>query len=136
MTIGNKTAVKTPTNPIAKAAKAAAFSLISRERAMPIACEISPSVNPFAASCLIFRTLNTNVPKSAPKSPVRTTNPIANEGTAPMSCAVMSVMGAVTDFVVIESIVIFEASKSHKIPTALRIVNVPPAKSVTVIGRK
>ena len=103
---------------------------------MPIACEISPSVNPFAASCLIFRTLNTNVPKSAPKSPVRTTNPIANEGTAPMSCAVMSVMGAVTDFVVIESIVIFEASKSHKIPTALRIVNVPPAKSVTVIGRK
>ena len=103
--IGRKIAVKIPLSPIARAPKAAAFSLISIALAVPIPCDTSPRAKPFEVSCFILISLKTIVPNKAPIIPVINTNPTAKDGIAPICCEVIIAIGAVIDFVVIDKIV-------------------------------
>lgn len=87
-------AVKTPLSPIARAANAAAFSLISTALEVPKAWATRPSEKPLAASLLMFSHLKTTLPNNTPKSPVIAINPIDKETIAPISCATIIPIGA------------------------------------------
>lgn len=134
--IGRKTAVNIPLSPMASAEKAAAFSLISIARAVPIPWETKPSAKPFEVSCFIFKNLKTIVPNKAPIIPVIITNPTAKDGIAPICCEVIIAIGAVIDFVVIDKIVGSSAPKIQSNVTAITIEKTPAIKSVRTIGKK
>ena len=134
--IGRKTAVNIPLSPIARAEKAAAFSLISIALAVPIPWENNQRAKPFEVSCFIFINLNTIVPNNAPIIPVINTNPTASDGIAPICSEVIIAIGAVIDFVVIDKIVGSSAPKIHNKDTAITIEKTPAIKRVRTIGKK
>lgn len=134
--IGRKIAVNIPLSPIASAEKAAAFSLISIARAVPIPWETNPSAKPFEVSCFIPISLKTIVPNKAPIIPVISTNPTAKEGIPPICCEVIIAIGAVIDFVVIDNIVGKSAPKIHNKLTAIAIEKTPAINKVKTIGIK
>ena len=125
-----------PLNPIARAEKAAAFSLISIALAVPIPWDTKPRAKPFEVSCFIFTNLKTIVPNNAPIIPVIKTNPTAREGIAPICSEVIIAIGAVIDFVVIDKIVGSSAPKIQSNITAIAIEKTPAIKSVRTIGKK
>ena len=98
-------AVNIPLKPIASAAKAAAFSLISIALAVPIPWDTRPRAKPFEVSYFTLKILNTIVPNKAPTIPVIKTKPTAKDGIAPICSEVIIAIGAVIDFVVIDKIV-------------------------------
>ena len=134
--IGRKIAVNIPLSPIASAPKAAAFSLISIARAVPIPWETSPRAKPFEVSCLTRASLKTIVPNKAPIIPVINTNPTANDGIPPICCDVIIAIGAVIDFVVIDKIVGKSAPKIQSNEIAITIEKIPAINKVNTIGIK
>ena len=84
---------------------------------------------------MIFINLKIVVPKSAPIIPVINTKPTAKEGIAPICSEVITAIGAVIDFVVIDKIVGRSAPNIHNKPTASTIEKTPATNKVTIIGR-